>query len=152
MLFVVPASWVWPLPQAFVISWLGAVGAGCVGFFFARTIGRDWVATRLPERFRRFDERLETRGLVTVIVVRLVFFLAPPAHWILGLSKVRVTPFVIGSFVGFAPGILALVILGDGMLRLVASAPRGSLALVLALILAGAVWRRRRLLRQRGEA
>jgi uncharacterized membrane protein YdjX (TVP38/TMEM64 family) len=145
VLFAVPASWVWPLPEAFALSWLGAVGAGCVGFFFARTIGRDWVEAHLPDRFRRFDERLATRGLVTVIVVRLAFFLAPPAHWLLGLSPVRVTPFVLGTSIGFAPGIFALVLFGEGLVRAFDRAPPELLAAVVVAVLAFALWRRRRL-------
>lgn len=144
VLFVVPASWVWPLGEAFALSWLGAVGAGVVGFFFARTIGRQWVEQHLPDRFRRLDERLQTRGLVTVIVVRLVFFLAPPAHWVLGLSKVHVAPFVVGSFIGFAPGIFALVLFGDGLLRLFDRVSPGVLGGVVAAAVAFALWRRRR--------
>lgn len=145
VLFAVPASWVWPMPEAFALSWLGAVGAGCVGFFFARTIGRDWVEAHLPDRFRRFDERLATRGLVTVIVVRLVFFLAPPAHWVLGLSPVRVTPFVLGTFIGFAPGIFVLVLFGEGLLRAFDQVPPQLLAGGVAALLAFALWRRHRL-------
>lgn len=147
-----PASWVWPLSEAFALSWLGAVGAGCVGFFFARVLAREWVDANLPERFRRFDDRLATRGLVTVIVVRLVFFLAPPAHWVLGLSKVRVTAFVLGSFIGFAPGILALVLFGDGLLRAFDHAPPGLIAGVVAALVGFAVWRRRRLARPERDA
>lgn len=152
VLFAVPASWVWPLPEAFALSWLGSVGAGGVGFFFARTIGRDWVEAHLPDRFRRFDERLATRGLVTVVVVRLVFFLAPPAHWVLGLSPVRVTPFVLGTFIGFAPGIFALVLFGEGLLRVFDAAPPPLLAGVVATLVGLVLWRRRRLRRAPASA
>ena len=73
--FVVPATFAWPLWQAYLLSWAGSIGAGIVGFSFARWIGRDWVKQRLPERLTRYDERLAERGLLTVIIVRLVFFL-----------------------------------------------------------------------------
>ena len=142
-LFAIPASWVWPFPLAFALSWLGAVGAGVVGFVFARSIARDFVERKIPARFRRFDERLETRGFVTVVIVRLVFFLAPPAHWVLGVSRVRFTPFVLGTAVGFLPGMAALVLFGEGLLRAWAAAPPGLGAAVGLALAIWILWRRR---------
>lgn len=114
-LLVVTASYVWPPWLAFGLSWLGSVGAGVTGFAFARWLARDWVSAHVPERFHAYDERLAERGLSTVIVVRLLFFLAPPAHWVLGLSRVRFGPFLLGSVIGFAPGI-GLISFGGGWL------------------------------------
>jgi len=109
ILFIMGASAVWPLWTAYGLSLLGATGAGVVGFGFARFLARDWVESRLPERFRRYDEELAgPRGFRTVLWVRLIFFLAPPAHWVLGLSKVRFTPFLVGTVIGFAPMLLLL--------------------------------------------
>lgn len=115
VVFVVPATLVWPLPLAIGLSWLGALGAGTVGFFFARTLAREWVQARLPARFRRFEARLEKHATVTVMLVRFAFFLAPPAHWALGLSRVRFAPFLVGSAIGFLPGILVLALAGRGI-------------------------------------
>ena len=114
LLFVVPASLIWPRPLAFGLSLLGSVGASVVGFGFARYLARDWVSQRLSPRLHRFDERLAQRGFQTVVLVRLMLFLAPPAHWMLGISRVRFWPFVAGSAIGFVPGIAALTWLGGG--------------------------------------
>jgi len=141
--FVAPATLVWSLEVAFLLSWLGAVGAGVVGFTFARTLGRGFAARHLPERFRRYDERLEARGLVTVIAVRLVFFLAPPAHWMLGLSRVRFLPFLLGTALGFAPGIALLVLFGRGLVELVQARPAWTLAALAVTLLVVLGWRRR---------
>jgi uncharacterized membrane protein YdjX (TVP38/TMEM64 family) len=120
-LFVLAAATVWPFWTVYGLSLLGAVGAGIVGFGFARFLARDWVATRIPQRFRGYDEQLAgPRGLQAVVVVRLIFFLAPPAHWVLGLSQVRFTPFVFGTALGFAPTMALLcwlcVYLGEWIL------------------------------------
>ena len=118
ILFVVPASFVWPPWVAFPLSWLGSVAAGLVGFATARWLARDWVAERLPQRLRAWDARLEERGLWPVILVRLLFFLAPPAHWALGLSRVRTGVFVLGSAIGFVPGIALLSFAGPTLVEL----------------------------------
>ncbi len=105
--FMLAGVAIWEPGTAFLLNWMGGVGAGIVGFWFARTLGREWVAARLPERVRRFERRVERRGFQTVVVFRLVFFLFPPAHWALGLSPVAFGPFVLGTAVGLAPGIAA---------------------------------------------
>ncbi len=114
LLFMLTAVLVWPLWMAFLLNLAGAVGAGTVGFVFARTFGREWVAGRLPEPMRRLEKRVEKNGFMTVVWFRLLFFLAFPAHWALGLSPVRFPVFLIGSVVGFVPGIAATTFLGDG--------------------------------------
>jgi uncharacterized membrane protein YdjX (TVP38/TMEM64 family) len=106
--FMAPGALVWGVPELFFYSLLGATGAGVVGFSFARYVARDWVETRMPSRLRAWDERLARNGFRTVVVVRLTFLLAPPAHWALGLSKVSFPAFVMGTIVGFAPFLLAL--------------------------------------------
>jgi len=109
--FIIPGAVVWPFSTLFALSWLGSVGAGIVGFGFARYLGRQYVERHLPARFLRYDQALAERGLRTVIVVRLVFFLTPPAHWMLGLSRVRFGPFLLGTAIGFLPGMAALTYL-----------------------------------------
>jgi uncharacterized membrane protein YdjX (TVP38/TMEM64 family) len=103
IVFVVPGGLVWSWPTLFVLSWVGATGAGVCGFTFARTIGRDWVERRLSDRARAYDQALAENGLRTVIVIRLLFFIAPWAHWLLGLSRVRFRDFLLGTVLGLAP-------------------------------------------------
>ena len=101
--FVVPGGLVWSWPVLFLLTWAGATGAGVVGFWFARTLGREWVESRLSERAHAYDHALAENGLRTVIMIRLLFFIAPWAHWLLGLSRVRFRDFLLGTTIGLAP-------------------------------------------------
>lgn len=145
--FIVPGSFVWSFPTLFLLSWLGSVGAGVVGFSFARYLGRDFVEGRLPERLRVYDERLAERGLRTVILVRLTLFLAPPTHWLLGVSKVSFGSFLLGTMIGYVPGILALTyvvsVLESSMTECFASFPPEVWIAAAVLVLALVVHRRR---------
>ncbi len=123
ILFILPATVIWPGWLAFVLSLLGSTGAGIVGFTFARLLARDWVTERIPDRLRQYDERLATHGLRTVIIVRLVLFLMPPAHWALGISRVDFPKFVLGSVIGFIPGIAMLTYLGGSLFELLREQP-----------------------------
>jgi len=150
--FMIPGGIVFSASELFVLSWLGSIGAGIVGFGFARFLARDFVESRLPERLRRFDDRLASQGLRTVIGVRLTLFLAPPAHWLLGLSKVRFAPFVLGTAIGFVPGIALasylVVFVGESIGDWIANRPPGTFAL-LALVIVVIVRIRRRRAKQR---
>ncbi|MCP4003861.1 MAG: TVP38/TMEM64 family protein [bacterium] len=139
--FIIPGAVVFSFPTLFLLSWLASVGAGIVGFSFARFLGRDFVETRLPKGLHRYDRRLATKGLQTVILIRLTLFLAPPAHWLLGLSQVRFSSFVIGSALGFIPGIALLtylvVFVGETLGDWIADRPPGFfLGIVILVIVA----------------
>lgn len=144
IVFVAPGSLVWSWGTLFFLSWLGAIGAGIVGFTFARSIGRDFVSRHLPERLRHFDERLATHGLRTTILIRLIFFLMPPAHWVLGLSQVRFGTFVLGTAIGFLPGIALFTLVGKSAVDALREQP-GWLPLVVGVTLIGFVVVSRRL-------
>ena len=149
--FMIPGAFVWSFPELFALSWLGSIGAGIVGFGFARHLGREYVERHLPERFRKYDEQLATRGLRAVILVRLTIFLAPPAHWMLGLSSVGFGRFVLGTAIGFLPGIAALtyvvVFVGGTLGDWLSSQPREvwiAVGAAAALLLAARRWRANR--------
>lgn len=109
--FMLPGALYFSFAELFWLSWLGSLGAGIVGFSFARFLGRDYAERHMPERLRRYDEGLARHGLRTVILIRLTLFLAPPAHWLLGLSQVRFGAFVLGTAIGFLPGIALITFL-----------------------------------------
>jgi uncharacterized membrane protein YdjX (TVP38/TMEM64 family) len=102
-IFLLAAATLWPFWSALLINWLGATGAGMIGFAFARYFGRDWVEDHMPARLKIWDERLSEKGLPAVILFRLLFFLNPASHWALGLSRVRVPAAILGTAIGFAP-------------------------------------------------
>jgi uncharacterized membrane protein YdjX (TVP38/TMEM64 family) len=143
LLFILPAGIVWGPWTAFALSLPAGVCAGIVGFVFARHLARDWVAARLPERLRRYDERLAENGLATVVLVRLVFFLFPPAHWFFGLSQVRFGAFVVGTAVGLVPGLLAATFLGGGLVEWLTRQPPSVWACAGTMIAGLIVLRRR---------
>jgi uncharacterized membrane protein YdjX (TVP38/TMEM64 family) len=150
LLFILTAPLVWPFPMAFGLSLAGATGAGVVGYAGARLLGRAWVQRHLPAGWRAWDERLARHGFRTVVLIRLLTFLAPAAHWGIGLSSVRFGPALLGTVVGLAPGILLFTWLGSHALDALARVPR---PVWLALALGVVVWLvvRRSRLRSRSE-
>lgn len=101
--FLLSAPMVWDPTMAFLLSWAGAMGASIVAFGFARFVARDWVQQRLPRGVRRLDDRLVTDGGRTVLLLRLIFYITPAVQYGLGVSRVAVGPFLIGTALGVVP-------------------------------------------------
>ncbi|MCA9599225.1 MAG: TVP38/TMEM64 family protein [Myxococcales bacterium] len=99
--FVWAAALIWPWPVAFALSMVGTLGASVVGFSFARFVARDWIAMRIPARFKKYDEALAKRAFLTVFTLRIIFWMPPLLHAFFGVSKVRFSTHFWGSFAGY---------------------------------------------------
>jgi uncharacterized membrane protein YdjX (TVP38/TMEM64 family) len=148
--FLIPAVAVWPIAEAFLWVWLGAIGAGLVGYGFARTVGRDFVEARLPVRLRDLDARASQRAVRTVALIRLTLFLLAPAHWALGLSSIRLGPYLAGTALGFLPGAAFWTFAGGQLLDAFREPTARGWLLILGLVLLAVFvprwyvrWRRR---------
>src|SRR5882724_8444056 len=78
--FVVAAPLIWPWPVAFALSMTGTLAASVVGFSFSRFVARDWVSSKIPARFRKYDEALARRAFSTVFMLRVVFWMPQLLH------------------------------------------------------------------------
>lgn len=133
-LFLLPAVAIWPPWETFVLMWLGSIGAGLVGYAFARGVGRRFVEHYLPRRLRSFDTYLGTRAVRNVAFLRATLYLATPVHWGLGLSSVTLRPLMIGSLVGFAAPSLLWAYAGSGVFEGIRRGQRGAWLALFALV------------------
>ncbi len=133
-LFVLTASVVWPFWTAFLLIQVGSVAAAVVGFVVARHLARDWVEQRLPPKLRALDERYARHALRSVLLLRLVFYAAPWTSWLLGLSSVRLGPFLAGTFLGYLPWSAVWAYIGRAGYEWLSSQSREVLLGVLAVL------------------
>lgn len=146
--FIMAAPLIWPWPIAFALSMAGTMAASVVGFSFARFIARDWVSTRIPARFQKYDDALVRRAFTTVFLLRLVFWMPPLLHAFFGVSKVRFSTHFWGSLAGYALPLFLVSFFGQKLFDMMKETPAevwiglGAGAVVIAL----GVWafRRRR--------
>jgi uncharacterized membrane protein YdjX (TVP38/TMEM64 family) len=144
-LLVLAAAALWPPALAIATSYAGALVAATLLFWLSRTIFAEAVRERLPAWLAPYEARLETQGLVWVLALRLVLFLAPWVHWMLGASRVSFRDFAIGTALGLLPGIVLVTLVGHNAIENWASVrpwALGAGALVLALELARRLWMR----------
>lgn len=144
--FIMAAPLIWPWPVAFGLSMVGTMAASVVGFSFARFVARDFVASKIPERFRRYDEALARRAFATVFLLRLVFWMPPLLHAFFGVSKVRFATHFWGSLLGYVLPLLGVSYFGEALFDTLMKMSAKTWALVaVALALAGlGVWLGRR--------
>ena len=121
--FVMAAPLIWPWPVAYGLSMVGTMAASVIGFSFSRFVARDWVAGKIPLRFRRYDDALERNAFRTVVLLRFIFWMPQLLHAFFGLSKVRFSTHFWGSLVGYAVPLLAVSYFGQKLFDAMKSAP-----------------------------
>jgi uncharacterized membrane protein YdjX (TVP38/TMEM64 family) len=121
--FILAAPLIWPWPVAFALSMIGTMAASVIGFSFARFVARDWVAGRIPARFRKYDRALAKRAFTTVFVLRFVFWMPQLLHAFLGVSKVRFWTHFWASLAGYAMPLFLVSFFGQRLFDLLKRAP-----------------------------
>ena len=111
--FIVAAPLIWPWPVAFALSMTGTMAASILGFSFARFLARDWVSSRIPARFRKYDEALAQSAFRTVFTLRLIFWMPQALHAFFGVSKVPFWTHFWGSMLGYLPPLLLVSYMGS---------------------------------------
>lgn len=99
--------------------WLGVLftivgenASANVAFLIARWFGRDWVGQHETGWFRHWDRRLQHNGLLTVLIMRLVYLPFDAVNFACGLTAMRQIDYALGTFIGILPGLVSFVLLG----------------------------------------
>lgn len=88
----------------FVYVLIGAVLGATAAFFIGRYLGRDFAASVIGDRLRRYDEAIERKGFATVLYLRLVYFPFTPMNFGMGLTRVRFWDYFWGTVLGIIAG------------------------------------------------
>ncbi|WP_256983687.1 TVP38/TMEM64 family protein [Rhodococcus sp. 15-649-2-2] len=96
---------------ATVVVFAATIGA-YLGYWGARALGRGQVARTEWDRLRRLDAMLGRRGLVSVLLVRLVPLPFSLVNYAAGVSAVGQRDYVVGTMVGIVPATVAYTALG----------------------------------------
>lgn len=96
---------------ATVVVFAATAGA-YLGYRGARALGRGQVARTEWDRLRRLDAMLGRRGLLSVLVVRLVPLPFSLVNYAAGVSAVGQRDYVVGTMIGIVPATVAYTALG----------------------------------------
>lgn len=88
----------------FLYVWFGAMLGAGAAFFIGRTLGRDFAASLIGDRLRKYDDAIERNGFATVLYLRLVYFPFTPLNFGMGLTKVHFRDYFFGTGAGIIVG------------------------------------------------
>jgi uncharacterized membrane protein YdjX (TVP38/TMEM64 family) len=88
----------------FLYVWIAAMIGASLAFLIGRYLGRDFAASLIGDRLKRFDDAIERNGFATVLYLRLMYFPFTPMNFGMGLTKVRFRDYVAGTGLGILVG------------------------------------------------
>ena len=88
----------------FLWVWIGAMFGAAGGFLIGRTLGRDFAASLVGDRLKRYDDAIARNGFATVLYLRLVYFPFTPMNFGMGLTRVRFGDYLAGTGLGIIVG------------------------------------------------
>ena len=88
----------------FLYVLIGAVLGATAAFFIGRYLGRDFAASIVGDRLKRYDEAVERNGFATVLYLRLIYFPFTPMNFGMGLTRVRFWDYFWGTVLGIIAG------------------------------------------------
>ncbi len=95
----------------FVCGWLGALAGASAAFFVGRTLGRDFIASMIGDRLRKYDDAIERNGFTTVLYLRLLNSPFTPMNYGLSLTKVHFRDYFFGTGLGVTVSIFVITFL-----------------------------------------
>lgn len=88
----------------FLYVWFGAMLGATGAFIIGRTLGREFAASLVGDRLKKYDEAIERNGFATVLYLRLVYFPFTPMNFGMGLTRVRFWDYFFGTGLGIIVG------------------------------------------------
>lgn len=88
----------------FLYVWIGAMLGASAAFFIGRTLGREFAASLVGDRLKKYDDAIERNGFATVLYLRLVYFPFTPMNFGMGLTKVHFRDYFFGTGLGIIVG------------------------------------------------
>jgi phospholipase D1/2 len=125
-------------------SLLGAVA----GYGVGAAIGRETLHRLSGRRIDRISRQLARRGIMAVTIIRLLPLLPfTLVNFAAGASHIRLRDFVVGTFIGMAPGISAMTLFSSQLGQVLRAPGVVNIGLLVGLLLVAAgaafwAWRR----------
>lgn len=88
----------------FLYVWIGAMLGASAAFFIGRTLGREFAASLIGDKLKKYDDAIERNGFAAVLYLRLVYFPFTPMNFGMGLTKIRFRDYFTGTGLGIIVG------------------------------------------------
>jgi uncharacterized membrane protein YdjX (TVP38/TMEM64 family) len=88
----------------FLWVWIAAMIGSAAAFVIGRTLGREFAASLIGDRLKKYDDAIERNGFATVLYLRLVYFPFTAMNFGMGLTRVRFVDYMAGTGLGIIVG------------------------------------------------
>ena len=88
----------------FLYVWIGAMIGASASFWIGRTLGREFAASLIGDRLKKYDDAIERNGFATVLYLRLIYFPFTIMDFGMGITKVRFWDYFAGTGLGILVG------------------------------------------------
>ena len=88
----------------FIYVWIAAMIGASGAFLIGRTLAREFAASLIGDKLKKYDDAIERNGFATVLYLRLVYFPFTPMNFGMGITKVRFKDYVFGTGLGVIVG------------------------------------------------
>ena len=88
----------------FLYVWVGAMIGASAAFWIGRTLGREFAASLIGDKLKKYDDAIGRNGFATTLYLRLVYFPFTPMNFGMGLTKVRFWDYLFGTGLGIIVG------------------------------------------------
>jgi uncharacterized membrane protein YdjX (TVP38/TMEM64 family) len=88
----------------FLYVWIGAMIGASASFWIGRTLGREFAASLIGDRLKKYDDAIERNGFATVLYLRLIYFPFTVMDFGMGITKVRFWDYFAGTGLGILVG------------------------------------------------
>jgi len=88
----------------FLYVWIGAMIGASAAFWIGRTLGREFAASLIGDRLKKYDDAIERNGFATVLYLRLIYFPFTVMDFGMGITKVRFWDYFAGTGLGILVG------------------------------------------------
>lgn len=90
--------------RGFVYVWIGAMIGAAIAFMIGRGLGREFAASLIGNKLKRYDDAIARNGFATTLYLRLVYFPFTPMNFGMGLTQVRFSDYLFGTGIGIVVG------------------------------------------------
>ncbi len=88
----------------FLYNQTGALIGAAVAFNIGRYLGRDFAASLIGGRLKKYDDTIAENGFATTLYLRLIFFPFTPLNFGMGLTRITFRDFFLGTMFGIIAG------------------------------------------------
>ncbi len=105
-----------------VFTMIGGLMSSLITFYISRMMGRSWVESILNSKYlesiKKYNHRLENSGVADLVILRILPIMPfNVLNILMGLSRISLTNYILGTFVGLLPSNTITVYLGTLLLE-----------------------------------